>query len=281
MSTFDGDSTSNSGLDDLAGPDIVERLESSAAAERIDLGSGSITFRSWGSGPPLFLLHGASGAWTHWVRNIEQLAMTRRVIVSDLPGFGDSDDLSDDSDVLVLVAHLTAAVEKITGTEQLDVVGFSFGGIIAGLMSRQLGSRVQRLVLISAGGIGMSGRIAQPSDASPRGQLVRFMFAEAASADDTALRIHLDNITKARFKSGAIPSSTLLLDALPRISSDIYAIYGDRDAYGDGDTNTFFDRLRRGRSDIECHTVLDAGHWIPYEQPTRLNALLSEILDRA
>ena len=48
---------------------------------------------------PTVLLHGGSGSWNHWVRNIDALlASGRQVIAPDLPGFGDSarpDDVSD------------------------------------------------------------------------------------------------------------------------------------------------------------------------------------------
>lgn len=257
---------------------MIERLASAAAIERVDFDHGSIVYRSWGAGPLLVLLHGASGAWTHWVRNIEHLAANHRVIVPDLPGFGDSHDLAGNSDAGQLADTLTTAVNAVIGDETFDLVGFSFGGIIAGLLGQRLGSRVERLVLVSAGGIGMTGRVAEVDDLSPRAQLIRFMFADAATADDTALRIHLHNLERTRFKSGSIPSSTLLLDALPHIPGPVHAIYSDRDAFGGCDTDERFDRLRHARPDIECHTITGAGHWIPYEKPALLNALLSQIL---
>ena len=40
--------------------------------------------------PPLVLLHGGSGSWLHWVRNVEHFSQTRSVWVLDIPGFGDS-----------------------------------------------------------------------------------------------------------------------------------------------------------------------------------------------
>ncbi len=50
-----------------------------------------MVWRSWGAGPPLVLLHGASGSWTHWIRNVLPLAARFRVLAPDMPGFGDSD----------------------------------------------------------------------------------------------------------------------------------------------------------------------------------------------
>ena len=43
-----------------------------AEGQRIETpcGDGSLVWRVWGSGPPLILLHGGYGSWTHWIRNV-------------------------------------------------------------------------------------------------------------------------------------------------------------------------------------------------------------------
>ena len=43
-----------------------------------------------GSGEPLVLLHGGSGSWRHWARNVGPLARHRMVVCPDIPGLGDS-----------------------------------------------------------------------------------------------------------------------------------------------------------------------------------------------
>ncbi len=45
---------------------------------------GDVVWHVWGqehveSTTPLVLLHGGSGSWTHWVRNVQHLAQTRCV----------------------------------------------------------------------------------------------------------------------------------------------------------------------------------------------------------
>ena len=64
--------------------------------------SGSMPFRIWRpdgdegiTGEVLVLLHGGSGSWTHWVRNIEVLSTYYEVIVADLPGLGDAASLAE------------------------------------------------------------------------------------------------------------------------------------------------------------------------------------------
>src|SRR5690606_33486939 len=60
-----------------------------AAARRVATrcGNGKVVWRIWGEeGRAVVLLHGGSGSWTHWVRNIGELTRRGyRVYVPDLP----------------------------------------------------------------------------------------------------------------------------------------------------------------------------------------------------
>jgi pimeloyl-ACP methyl ester carboxylesterase len=69
----------------------VSRIESLATCKFTPCGTGSMVWRVWGNARPLVLLLGASGSWTHWIRNIATFAARFRVFVPDLPGFGNSD----------------------------------------------------------------------------------------------------------------------------------------------------------------------------------------------
>ena len=49
-----------------------------------------MAWRVWGGGEPLVLLHGGSGSWTHWIRNIAELSRHYELWVPDIPGLGAS-----------------------------------------------------------------------------------------------------------------------------------------------------------------------------------------------
>ena len=75
-------------------PAVRARLR--AAGERWVTGAASerVVWHAWraarSDAPPVLLLHGGSGSWTHWVKNIVPLLDAGRwVLAADLPGFGD------------------------------------------------------------------------------------------------------------------------------------------------------------------------------------------------
>src|SRR5579871_606784 len=105
---------------------LVADLDARAERFETPCGSGSLVWRRWGAGPPLVLMHGGQGAWSHWIRNIDALAAERAVWAVDLPGSGDSADAPEEthegiSDVLA------QGLRQLFGERlPVDVVGFSF-----------------------------------------------------------------------------------------------------------------------------------------------------------
>ena len=141
--------------------DIVSRLEALATVQETPCGEGVMVWRTWGeqSGqqPPVVLFHGGSGSWTHWVRNIQPLvAAGRQVIASDLPGFGDSALPPSGGDADALVAPLADGLNDLLRGEPCDLVGFSFGGLTAGLLLAAHPALARRLVLVGAPAMGVT-----------------------------------------------------------------------------------------------------------------------------
>lgn len=100
-------------------------------------------------GVPVLLVHGLAGAsLTEWYQIAPKLAVDRRVIMVDHRGHGLSArgdlrfEVSDDADDL-------AGVLDALETGEVDVVGYSMGGVIAQALAMRHPGRVRKLVLIA------------------------------------------------------------------------------------------------------------------------------------
>src|SRR5690606_35375519 len=134
----------------------------------------------FGRGDPLVLVHGGHGSWLHWIRNIEAQAAEHRLLVPDLPGYGDSDDHPAGADLDVIIAALIASLERLLGEHAtVDLAGFSLGGIVSAHLATRRGG-VRQLALLGTPGTGTPRR--------PRGNMIRWRQADEA-AQNAALRL--------------------------------------------------------------------------------------------
>ncbi|HEY5262076.1 MAG TPA: alpha/beta fold hydrolase [Solirubrobacteraceae bacterium] len=110
-------------------------------------------YRIAGSGPPVVLVHGMLNSSSHWQSVALNLAEDYTVIAPDLIGHGDSAAPRGDYS---LGAHAASIRDLLTamGVERATIVGHSLGGGVAMQFFYQFPARVERLVLISSGGLG-------------------------------------------------------------------------------------------------------------------------------
>jgi len=119
---------------------IVEGV--AAEAERIETpcGAGTMVWRVWGNGPPLVLMHGGYGSWTHWVRNVLALARKFTVVAPDLPGLGESATPPEPHTAEGLAAIVVEGLDIVLPRDTAPhIAGFSFGGVLGGHVAAQLG----------------------------------------------------------------------------------------------------------------------------------------------
>src|SRR5215212_6402158 len=119
----------------------------------IELHGHRVIYRIAGDGPPVVLIHGMVNSSKHWERVALRLADRYTVVAPDLLGHGDSAAVRGDYS---LGAHACSIRDLLTtiGIDRATVVGHSLGGGIAMQFFYQFPQRVERLVLISSGGLG-------------------------------------------------------------------------------------------------------------------------------
>jgi pimeloyl-ACP methyl ester carboxylesterase len=109
-------------------------------------------FRIAGSGPALLLIHGVGDKSESWGPVHAKLAQRFTVIAPDLLGHGESDKPRADYS-LPAFANGMRDLLAVLGIERVTIVGHSFGGGVAMQFAYQYPHLVERLVLVSAGGV--------------------------------------------------------------------------------------------------------------------------------
>jgi pimeloyl-ACP methyl ester carboxylesterase len=120
---------------------------------QITLHGRRVIYRVAGSGPPIVLIHGMLNSSSHWQAVALDLARDHTVVAPDLIGHGDSAAPRGDYSLGAHAASIRDLLAAI-GIDRASIVGHSLGGGVAMQFFYQFPQRVERLVLISSGGLG-------------------------------------------------------------------------------------------------------------------------------
>lgn len=261
-------------------------------AQRIELqtASGMQIWHVWNkdAGQPLVLLHGGSGSWTHWVRNVLPLSQSRAVWALDTPGLGDSELPPAALDADDLALPLAQGLEALFGEEAVDVVGFSFGGLLLGFMAADQPQRVKRMVLVGVPGLGLSNNIvnmkgfrdnitAQEREAVHKNNLLAIMLHDEQWITPELLALQEFNVQRDRLRRRRIARSDALLALQTKWTCEVHGIWGELDALYKGKMHLLPERLSHCHLK-SFHLVQNAGHWVQFEQAQAFNALLQDCL---
>jgi len=258
--------------------------------------------RDEGSGTPVILLHGFPDTGDLWRKQVPALVQQGfRAIVPDMRGRGRSSKPDAVSDY-----RLSSIVRDVTGIldalriERAHVVGHDWGAGVAWLVAALAPERVDRLVAIS---VGAPGAAARPTlEAFQKGWYrLLFLFEgvaeEVIQRDDWYLfRLFLagaqdtDAYVKTLSEPGALTPAlnwyraNLPVQALfgrtggpqlPMVKADTLGIWSAGDLYLTEEAMTRSEQRVQGRW---LYEQLGGSHWVPIDQPDRLNRLLLEFL---
>lgn len=115
-----------------------------------------VRYADIGNGPGIVLIHGQGGCWQWWLRVMPQLATHSRIIAVDLAGFGDSEPIASDDDVMH--EHIATVIGLLdhVGLAKAIIVGHSMGGLVSLQLASEHPGRVTGLLLADAGGANVS-----------------------------------------------------------------------------------------------------------------------------
>jgi len=264
-------------------------------AKRIELPtpSGMQVWHVWNeaAGHPLVLLHGGSGSWNHWVRNVLPLSESRAVWTLDTPGLGDSELPSGAEDADDLSVPLAQGLEALFKENPVDTVGFSFGGLMAGFLAAQQPALIKRMVLVGVPGLGLSNNIPnmrgfrvnmthEERMGVHRNNLLAIMLHEEKNITPELLAMQEHNVLRDRLRRRRIARSDVLLSLQKHWTCEVHGIWGEKDALYEGALHLIPDLL------TDCNlkqfdVIQDAGHWVQFEASDAFNQTLNRCLPLA
>ncbi len=235
---------------------------------------------------PLVLLHGGSGSWTHWLRNVEHFANSREVWALDIPGFGDSSLPSGVTDADGLVPYMAEILGATFPDEAVDVVGFSFGGMTAGLVAAEYPTLIRQLIMVGAPGLGLFGKelpmrgmihgmdMASQRDVH-RHNLNTMMFLHPESVTEEVIDLQEANVLRDRLRRRRIARTDVLAQVQSRWSCPVHGVWAECDALY---KNTLHQVPQVLRCLMSFSIVPNAGHWVMYENPEGFHAVVDQLL---
>jgi 2-hydroxy-6-oxonona-2,4-dienedioate hydrolase len=254
---------------------------------------GTLAVRRFGSGTPLVLVHGGVGSWTHWIANVEALAHRFALTLVDLPGYGDAPDPVDKGPDGYLQTIARDLEQAMQGWERYGLVGFSFGAVVCTAIALQLDTQVKAMSLLGPGGFGNPvgrnvGLLPVPPLAEdPAGHraavahnLGAFMLSRPPAQDHPAVTLHSDNLARVRFDSRRISFQDRIVGDLEKLSCPLQVIWGGEDRLPVPSLQARAERVKQTRPDAEIEIVPGAGHWVQYDAPRAVDALLTKFHKR-
>jgi pimeloyl-ACP methyl ester carboxylesterase len=124
-----------------------------AAPAKVVLHGHELSYVDTGSGPVVLFIHGILGSQGQWAHLVGTMQDDHRLVVPDLFGHGESAKPLGDYSLSSHAATMRDLLDHL-GIERVTLVGHSLGGGIAMQFFYLFPERVERLVLVSSGGLG-------------------------------------------------------------------------------------------------------------------------------
>tara|TARA_B100001057_G_scaffold69936_1_gene63832 strand:+ start:2968 stop:3810 length:843 start_codon:yes stop_codon:yes gene_type:complete len=249
-----------------------------------------ISFRQWGeAGPILVMLHGGYGSWMHWLNNVSELCKNFRIVVPDMPGFGESELLPYLPSLDQYAQILVDALDELLPEEQYSLVGFSFGSAIGSHMMKFAGDKVKRLTLVGYNRTGnmpfkrpkmKSWRDVSSKEelfAAQRFNLSVMMLHKEEKIDDLAITVQTLNTRGGKVRSLDIVATHDLPSRLLEVNKPIDIIWGEFDVTLINGIDNAQKRMKELIPDVECHVINNTGHWVQFEEPEQFNKIIYKI----
>lgn len=252
-----------------------------------------LSFKEYGTGRPIVLLHAFPLSSSMWKPQIERLSSKNwRIITPDFPGFGDSllnSDVSKIEDLAQAVADLLSALN----IEKAIIGGLSMGGYVALNFARLFPEKVEALILADTSAAAdtkekRESRFELVEDIRKKGSEVLIekmlpnLISDFTKENNPDLVKHLENTFKEVSADGAIAALFGMaerrdhVEFIKTIDKPTLLIFGENDKVTDLEAAK---TLNANISSSELVVIPVVGHYSNLEQPQAFNDAIIDFLD--
>ena len=267
----------------------------------VQVGDLRLHYNDAGSGEVVIMLHGSGAGATGWAnfhRNVDAfLAAGYRVILLDCPGFGKSAPILTAEPRFVVNARYTKGLMDALDIDRAHLIGNSMGGGSALAFAVEFPERLNKLILMGAGGVGKTSLFTplpmegikllfqvyrEPTLDNLKKMLNVFVYDSSALTEELiqlrlssilANPLHLENFLKSvelsQFNFGDFSAD------LPNIKNKTLITWGRDDRFVPIDWSL---KLLNGIPDSRLHVFSQCGHWAQWEHAEAFNRLVIDFL---
>lgn len=252
-----------------------------------DVDAGRFAWREAGTGGLALLLHGLGGSRLSWEPQLAALSSEHRVVAWDLPGYGASAPLPDETVTFAALAQAAADFVAMCDQGPAHVVGISMGGMIAQYLAAWHPASVRSLTLLATSpAFGLDGtkpadwqeaRLAPLRAGQQPGDFAESVLRSLAGPHITATALATQQQAMARVTSDALERSIRCLvthDSRPLlagITAPTLVLVGDLDTET---PPSYAHVLVEGLPHAWLQVIPDAGHLLNVEAPEQVNAAI-------
>lgn len=265
------------------------------------VGDLRLHYNDAGSGEVVIMLHGSGAGATGWAnfhRNVDAFVEAGyRVILLDCPGFGKSDPILTAEPRFVVNARYTKGLMDALDIDRAHLIGNSMGGGSALAFAVEFPERLNKLILMGAGGVGKTSLFTplpmegikllfqvyrEPTLDNLKKMLNVFVYDPSALTEELiqlrlnsilANPLHLENFLKSvelsQFNFGDFSAD------LPGIKAKTLITWGRDDRFVPIDWSL---KLLNGIPDSRLHVFSQCGHWAQWEHAAAFNRLVIDFL---
>lgn len=268
----------------------ISRLE----RKTIQVGDHEVVYLEGGQGPAMVMLHGITGDSDNWVRFARHYTDRYRVILPDLPGFGESSRINSASYSIPAQSARLVELMRLLGVKQFHLVGNSMGGYIGAYYAAHHPQTVLSLGLFNAAGVDAPTQstfmkelqagnyLMLPADREDFNRILKMVMEDPPYIPGFARNVLADKALKHREFNRKVfdelkQQQLDLAPFLPNITSPTLLLWGERDQLIDVSSIPVFQRhLTSSKTTVSILPKI--GHLPMLEQPAETARRYNEFL---